>query len=290
MRGRRDSDLVLSLQFARLAVALQLASLAQQVVKGGHRAGQSVEGFAPSLFPPPADVSARTLPTSEGAKGRAAQRSQGFLRIVEPQRRVAALPRRALIGRRCGRRSMRFGAASGPTLGPTTVTFLRVTTQHSAGERTGGGLPQPPRRGAPPACGICGDRPGRRPQGDAGRKATRNPLALGVRQRRRHRRASRRARGRHILCGACPGRRAPGLHRGRQCPLWPDPGSTPSSGRLAVADGAAEGVEESERSEEGDGGGRSAGAGGLLPADLSSSRSNSTASPFWPSCPCSWVT
>jgi len=130
MRGRRVSDLVLSLQIVRLVVALQLASLAQQVAKGGHRAGRSVEGCAPSLFHLSADVSVRILPTSGGAKGRAAQRYQGLLGIVEPQRRVAALPRRALIGRRCGRRSMRFGAASGLTLGPTTVTFLRVTTHH----------------------------------------------------------------------------------------------------------------------------------------------------------------
>jgi hypothetical protein len=130
MRGRWVSDLVLSLQVARLAVALQPASLVQQVVKGGHRAGLRIEGPAPSVFPPSADVSVLTLPTSGGAKGRAAQRSQGLLGIVEPLRRVAALPRSALIGRRCGRRSMRFGAASGPTLGPTTETSLRVTIHH----------------------------------------------------------------------------------------------------------------------------------------------------------------
>jgi hypothetical protein len=73
------SDLVLSLQVTRLAAALQPASLAQQVVKGGHLAGRSVEGPAPSLFPPPADASVWTLLTSGGAKGRAAQRSQGLL-------------------------------------------------------------------------------------------------------------------------------------------------------------------------------------------------------------------
>jgi hypothetical protein len=69
-------------------------------------------------------------PPYEWAKGRAALRSQGLLGIVESRRRVAALPRRVRIGRRCVRRSKRFGAASGPTLCPTTVTSLRVTTHH----------------------------------------------------------------------------------------------------------------------------------------------------------------
>ncbi len=86
MRGIRVSDLVLSLQVARLAVALQPASLAQQVVKGEHRAGRSVEGPAPSLLPPPADASVQTLPTSGGAKGRAAQRSQGPWGSSSPDR------------------------------------------------------------------------------------------------------------------------------------------------------------------------------------------------------------
>jgi hypothetical protein len=57
MRDRRVSDLVLFLQVTRRAAALQQASLAQQVVKGGHRKGRSVVGPAPSLFPPPANAS-----------------------------------------------------------------------------------------------------------------------------------------------------------------------------------------------------------------------------------------
>ncbi len=59
MRVRRVSDLVFSPQVARLVAALQQASLAQQVVKGGHRAGRSVEATALNLFPLPANASVR---------------------------------------------------------------------------------------------------------------------------------------------------------------------------------------------------------------------------------------
>jgi hypothetical protein len=142
---------------------------------------------------PPADASVLTLLPSRGAKGRDALPSQAPLGIVKSRQRVAALPP-------CGRRLEHFWAASGPTLGPTPVASHRVTTHHQRWQEDRRRASAAASARGPASRGDLRRSPRTASAGRCGLEATRDQLAFGVRQCRRHRRASRRARGRRGLC------------------------------------------------------------------------------------------